>query len=161
MLEQRRAEQEKRDIVRGQDSVRITREGWWRRSDLNDAWKELIVHGQVRMGDQNIPHRENTIHSLIHLTDLYGAPDEISVFTELTRQRGRSVLKQKLKMLWQGDPWVAQQFSTCLQPRAWSWRPRIESHVRLPEWSLLFPLPVSLPLSLSLSLSLCLSWINK
>ena len=41
--------------------------------------------------------------------------------------------------------------------------PGIESHVRLPAWSLLLPLPVSLPLSLSLSLSLslCLSWINK
>ena len=33
--------------------------------------------------------------------------------------------------------------------------PGIESHIRLPEWSLLLPLPVSLPLSL------CLSWINK
>ena len=42
------------------------------------------------------------------------------------------------------DPWVAQWFSTCP-------RPRIESHVRLPAWSLLFPLPVSLPLSLSVS----------
>ena len=52
---------------------------------------------------------------------------------------------------------MAQRFSTCLRPRAWSWRPGIESHVGLPAWSLLLPLPVSLPLSLSL----WLSWINK
>ena len=58
-----------------------------------------------------------------------------------------------------GDPWVAQWFGACLWPRAWSWSPGIESHVWIPAWSLLFPLPVSLPLSLSLSL--CLSWINK
>ena len=57
-----------------------------------------------------------------------------------------------------GDPWVAQQISGCLlRPGAWSWSPGIESHIGLPEWSLLLPLPVSLPLSLSL----CLSWINK
>ena len=30
------------------------------------------------------------------------------------------------------DPWVAQRFGTCLWPRARSWRPGIESHVRLP-----------------------------
>ena len=35
--------------------------------------------------------------------------------------------------------------------------PEIESHIGLPAWSQLLPLPVSLPLSLSL----CLSWINK
>ena len=44
-----------------------------------------------------------------------------------------------------------------LQPRVWSWRPGMESYVRLPTWSLLLSLPVSLPLSLFL----CLSWINK
>ena len=49
------------------------------------------------------------------------------------------------------DTWVAQRLSICLQPRAWSWSPGIESHVGLPAWSLLFPLP----------LSVCLSWINK
>ena len=51
-----------------------------------------------------------------------------------------------------GDPWVAQRFGACLQPRACSWSPEIESHVRLPAWSLFLPLPVSLPLSVSLSL---------
>ena len=55
------------------------------------------------------------------------------------------------------DAWVAQQLSACLQLRSWSWSPGIESHIDLPAWSLLLPLPVSLPLSLSL----CLSWINK
>ena len=58
------------------------------------------------------------------------------------------------KCEWRGS-WVAQWFSTCLWPRAWSWNPGIESHIRLPAWSLLLPLPVSLPLSV------CLSWINK
>ena len=49
------------------------------------------------------------------------------------------------------DPWVAQRFSAYVQPRAWSWRPRIESHIGLPAWSLLLPLPVSLPLSVCVS----------
>ena len=53
------------------------------------------------------------------------------------------------------DPWVAQRFGACLWPRARSWRPGIESHVGLPAWSLLLPLPVSLPLSL------CVTIINK
>ena len=52
-----------------------------------------------------------------------------------------------------GNPWVAQRFSTCLWPRAWSWSPGIESHVRLLAWSLLLPPPVSLPLYLSLCVS--------
>ena len=52
------------------------------------------------------------------------------------------------------DAWVAQWLGVCLWLRAWSWSPRIESHIRLPVKSLLLPLPVSL-------LSLCLSWINK
>ena len=47
-----------------------------------------------------------------------------------------------------GDPWVAQWFSACLPPRAWSWSPRIESCTRLPAWSLLLPLPLSLSVSL-------------
>ena len=47
---------------------------------------------------------------------------------------------------------VAQRSSICLRPRAWSWSPGIESHVRLPAWSLLLPLPVSLPLCLCVCL---------
>ena len=50
-----------------------------------------------------------------------------------------------------GDPWVAQRFSACLWPKARSWSPGIEAHVRLPTWSLLLPPPLSLPLSLCLS----------
>ena len=42
-------------------------------------------------------------------------------------------------------------------PRARSWKPGIESHVGLPAWSLLLPLPMSLPFSLSLSVTI----INK
>ena len=53
------------------------------------------------------------------------------------------------------DAWVALWLSVCLQLRAWSRRPRIESHIKshieshigLPSRSLLLPLPVSLPLS--------------
>ena len=56
-----------------------------------------------------------------------------------------------------GDPWVAQQFSACLWPRARSWRPRIESHVGLPVHGACF----SLCLCLCLSLSLCVTVINK
>ena len=48
---------------------------------------------------------------------------------------------------------VAQQFSVTFSPGVWSWRPWIESHVRLPAWSLLLPLPVSLPLSLCVSMN--------
>ena len=52
-----------------------------------------------------------------------------------------------------GGAWVAQWPSDpCLWPRARSWSPGIESHIRLPEWSLLLPPPVSLPLSLSMSI---------
>ena len=50
-----------------------------------------------------------------------------------------------------GDPWVAQRFSVCFWPRARSWSPGIESHVRLPAWACF-----SLLLCLCLSLSLCL-----
>ena len=63
--------------------------------------------------------------------------------------------KEKYFKFWSLDTWVAQWFSVCLQLRAWSWSPGIESHIGLPAWSLLLPLPVSLPLSISLS------WINK
>ena len=42
------------------------------------------------------------------------------------------------------DAWVAQRLSICLWLRAWSWGPGIESHIGLPAWSLLLPLPVSL-----------------
>ena len=48
-----------------------------------------------------------------------------------------------------GDPLVAQWFSASLQPRAWSWSPGIESHIRLLAGSLL--------LSMSLPMSLCVS----
>ena len=65
--------------------------------------------------------------------------------------------KHETKIICLGDPWVAQRFSACLWPRERSWSPGIESHIRLPAWSLLLPPPVSLPLSLSLSLSLALS----
>ena len=44
------------------------------------------------------------------------------------------------------DAWVTQHLSIYLQPRAWSWSSRIKSHIGLPVWSLLFPLPVTLPL---------------
>ena len=58
---------------------------------------------------------------------------------------------------WGQDPWVAQQLT--FGPGWWSWLPGIKSHIRLPTWSLLLPLPMSL--SLSVSLSQCLSWVNK
>lgn len=84
MLEQRRANQGKSRHSQGTDSVRVIREGLWRRNDLNDVWRELLVHSQVRMGEKTIPHRGNTIHSLIYLTNIYSTPSKISIFTELT-----------------------------------------------------------------------------
>ena len=48
------------------------------------------------------------------------------------------------------DPWVAQRFSACLWPRAQSWRPGIESHIRLPVHGACFSLCLCLCLSLSL-----------
>ena len=60
-----------------------------------------------------------------------------------------------------GDPWVAKWFSTCVQPRAWSWSPGIESHIRFPAWSLLHCLCLCLCLSASLSLSLMNKWIKS
>ena len=62
-----------------------------------------------------------------------------------------------VKIFLTGSPEWLSGFSTCLQPGAWSWSPEIKSHIGLPAWSLLLPLPVSLPFSLFL----CLSWINK
>ena len=50
----------------------------------------------------------------------------------------------KSSMSWAA--WLAQWLSPCLWPRAQSWRPGIKSHVGLPAWGLLLPLPVSLPL---------------
>ena len=65
------------------------------------------------------------------------------------------LLKSNLKTGWDWAAWGAQWFSAYLWLRARSWRPGIESHVGLPAWGLLLPLPVSPPLSP------CLSWINK
>uniref|UniRef100_A0A8C0YXG8 Reverse transcriptase domain-containing protein n=1 Tax=Canis lupus familiaris TaxID=9615 RepID=A0A8C0YXG8_CANLF len=50
------------------------------------------------------------------------------------------------------DPWVAQRFGACLWPRAQSWRPGIESHVRLPVHGACFSLCLCVCPSLSLSL---------
>ena len=66
-------------------------------------------------------------------------------FTETNQPKfgcrvGQEEFGFKKAELW--DPWLAQRLSTCL-------RPRIESHVGLPAWGLLLPLPVSLPLCLS------------
>ena len=51
---------------------------------------------------------------------------------------------------WTKGTWVAQWLSLCLWLKAGPWGPGIESHIGLPAWSLLLPLPVSLPLSVSL-----------
>ena len=59
-----------------------------------------------------------------------------------------------LKPFLAGDPWVAQQYGIWLWPRARSWSPAIESHVRLLAWSLLLLPSVSLPLFVPLSPSL-------
>ena len=48
---------------------------------------------------------------------------------------------------------LAQGVILEFQDRAPGWSPKIKSHVRLPAWGLLLPLPVSLPLSLSVYLS--------
>ena len=52
----------------------------------------------------------------------------------------------------QGDPWVAQRFGACLWPRAWSWRPGIESHIGLPVHGACFSLCLCLCLSLSVTI---------
>lgn len=70
-------------------------------------------------------------------------------FFEISFSLKESNDSQKLRS-W--DAWVAQWLSACLWPRAWSWSPRIESHIGLLAWSLILSLPVSLPLSLSVSL---------
>ena len=50
------------------------------------------------------------------------------------------------------DPWVAQQFSACLWPRARSWRPGIESHLRFPVHGACFSLWLCLCLSLCVTI---------
>ena len=57
-----------------------------------------------------------------------------------------------IKIRTTGATWVAQRFSIAFSQGV-ILETRIESHVGLPAWSLLLPLPVSLPLSLSLSLA--------
>ena len=57
-----------------------------------------------------------------------------------------------IKKMWSWAAWVAQRFSATFSPGPDPGDPG-ESHVRLPAWSLLLPLP--------LSLSLCLSLMNK
>ena len=52
-----------------------------------------------------------------------------------------------------GAPWFGAYLCSGHDPGVLGWSPGIESHVGLPAWSLLHPLPVSLPLSLSLCLS--------
>ena len=52
----------------------------------------------------------------------------------------------QITMYW--DPWVAQQFGACLWPRAWSWRPGIQSHVGLLVHGACFSLCLCLCLSL-------------
>ena len=51
-----------------------------------------------------------------------------------------------------GDPWVVQRFSTCLWPRARSWRPGMESHVGLLVHGACFSLCLCLCLSLSVTI---------
>ena len=59
--------------------------------------------------------------------------------------------KYFLKRNYRGSP-SGSPVKCHLLPRVWSWRPWIQSHVRLPVWSLLLPLPVSLPFILSVFL---------
>ena len=54
-----------------------------------------------------------------------------------------------------GQSWWLSGLAPALGPGRDPGVPRIESHVGLPAWSLLLPLPVSLPLSL------CVSFMNK
>ena len=49
---------------------------------------------------------------------------------------------------------MAQRFGACLWPRARSWRPGIESHVRLPVHGACFSFRLCLCLSLSLSVTI-------
>ena len=67
------------------------------------------------------------------------------------REKTNSFGKKKTR-----DARVAQWLRASLWLRVWSWSPRIKSHIRVPAWSLLLPLPVSLPLSLNLNVSFCL-----
>ena len=53
-----------------------------------------------------------------------------------------------------GDFWVTQQLSVCLQLRAWSWSPGIESHIGLLQGT-------CFSLCLCFYLYVCLSWKNK
>ncbi|CAD7688075.1 unnamed protein product [Nyctereutes procyonoides] len=50
---------------------------------------------------------------------------------------------------------MAQRFSSCLRPRVWSWSPGIKSHIGLPAWSLLLPLPCHPPSTSTATSSQC------
>ena len=79
------------------------------------------------------------------------APDFVSLWWPVSSQRPQGSFKSPCDWDTWADPWL----SVFLRLRSWSRGPGIESHIRLPAWSLLLPLPVSLPLSV------CLSWINN
>ena len=64
------------------------------------------------------------------------------------KTRGLEKVFDEFKIWWDGAALVAQR------PRVGSWRPGIESHVGLPAWSLLLPLPVPPTCVLSFSLPL-------
>ena len=101
-----------------------------------------------------VQHQKNLLENIL-LRQINGDKNRIiSTDEEKALVKIRCICNKKLKPR---DAWVAQQLSACLRPKAWSWSPRNKSHVWLPEWNLLLPLPVSLPQSLCVSHE----WINE
>ena len=73
------------------------------------------------------------------------ALSKVIILRQLSSQReGHSTLFKYLSGGHLSGSAVVQRLSVYLLPRAWSWSPGIESHIELPIWSLLLPLPVSL-----------------
>ena len=91
-----------------------------------------------------------------------------SHFVHVIYFNAKTTVQHEFNNCYPGDPWVAQQFSTCLRPREWSWSPGMEprdwapgwspgmeSHIELPAWSLSFNIwsVEDIPI-----LNLCITW---
>ena len=77
--------------------------------------------------------------------------EDVCVHMHVHMRVNRGVAQLGKNLTLEGDPWVAQWFSTCLWPRVRSWSPRIESHVGLPVHGACFSLCLCRCLSLCVS----------
>ena len=89
-------------------------------------WVQICTRPQVQSPGMN--------KTIVRETGYHTRGKKLVFLWELLRNSQNLYYCQMMfiRLRWLWDPWVAQRFGACLWPRARSWRPRIESHVRLP-----------------------------